>query len=264
MLSEKTEKLYQFYLDKTDKAKIDDIEYVKDHIKNKSPGCKKLILSAILRELKPETDKTWYQQEISKCIKEELLLRIKRKPTEKEDEGFIPWRDVLQYREEYRKKKKTLRDHMKYVVLCLYTYIPPLRGQCYYNCYVNKQVEGSNELNLNTGELILYEYKTKKAYGTKIIHIPDELKDVLNQWYDLNGNKELLLFNTKEQMMTESAFAKFMNSIFNTNTSCSMLRKIYISEHINADTPLEERETLAAIMGHSAIEQEFYYKKEFN
>jgi hypothetical protein len=110
---------------------------------------------------------------------------------------------------------------------------------------------------------VLNEYKTKKAYGQKILTLPPELVEIVESWYCQNDKQKLLFFNQKNEMFTESSFSNFMYSIFNKKISSSMLRKIYITTQLKKNLSLEEREYLANLMCHSVLEQEFYYKKDF-
>ncbi len=260
MVSAKTEKIYNFYLSKLDNDRLTDKQYILDFIEPKSASARKIILSAILRKAPQD----WIREEIKKNIQLDLLHRIKRPPTNKENENFMEWEDIIKLREELKEKKKNLRDEMKYVALCMFTYIPPLRSQCFYNCYVNEDVSGSNKICLETGTLVLNEYKTKKTYGQKILTLPPKLVKIVEEWYCQNDNQQLLFFNKKNEMFNEASFSNFMYSIFKRKISSSMLRKIYITTQLKKNLSLEEREYMADLMCHSVLEQEFYYKKDFN
>jgi len=259
-ITAKTTRIYNFYLSKLDNERLNDKQYILDHIEPKSYSARKIILSAILKKSPAD----WIREEIKKNIKEDLLLRIKRPPTDKENENYMEWEDIIKLREELKQNKKTSRDEMKYLALCMFTYIPPLRSQCFYNCYINEDVDGSNKLCLKTKTLVLNEYKTKKAYGQKILTLPPELVEIVENWYALNGKQKLLFFNKKNEMFTESTFANFMYSVFGRKISSSMLRKIYITTQLKKKLSLEERESMADMMLHTVLQQEFYYKKDFS
>lgn len=268
-LSIHTLELYNRYLKRLELLKIDiyDIEVMTKYLSTLTDNVKRATMLSIMHKLNkekiPDELLEFYKVRLRECRIMSTLLRTKRKPTEKEVKSHLKWERVISLRELFKSEYKTIKEHMKYVTLCLFTMIPPQRGQAFYNCYIDKDVEGSNIFDTEDKKLILREYKTKKAYGVKQLELPDELVDIVKNWKEKNGNtKGLLIFNNKGEMFSTTNFTSFMNTIFNNTVSTDMLRKIYVSEHINEKTPLEERERLANLMGHSVMEQEFYYNKD--
>lgn len=207
----------------------------------------------------------------------DLKERIGRKVTINEQEDFIPWSEIINIRTEYRKmvndKKyvEVLTDleyqrlFMKYLVLCLFTMIPPQRGQIYFNCYVDKNKKGKNYIDTKTGILHIREHKTQKSYGDRAIKLPAPLINLIKQWKTITNCKEgLLLCNSQGYAISTQGFTQFLNTIFESGISTDMIRKIYITHMVN-DIKIneEQREKLAHLMGHSRSVQEGFYNKDF-
>ena len=264
ILSNNTIKLYEYILGKLDKKDLTNTQDISQYLETLSLSNKKSTLAAIMYHLKQQnSDQTIidFYGKLARDVRiEDTILRIKRDITVEEDKNYISWDEVISMRDLF-KNYKTKREHMKYILLCLYTYIPPQRGQCFYNCYIDKDVDGSNKIDTNYKQLILREYKTKRLYGEKTIDLPDELISILLIWKP-NSSTGLLLFNNKNEMMTTSVFTSFLYSIFNRHISTDMLRKIYISNNIS-NKDICERKKIASDMGHSVLVQEFYYNKNF-
>lgn len=221
-------------------------------------------LLAICHYRKDCPDIETYRALLRNICLEDNLARVKRPPTKREKENFMKWEDIIKLRNQrWEAVYHSYGDHMIYVLLCLYTMIVPQRGQVYYNCYLDKDVEGSNFINLTTKVLVVREHKTKKTYGEIVLPICPELYDILKvykeQWYKEEGG--LLLKTSTGLAYNDSGFAKLMNTIFGKNISTNMLRKIYISSNVNI-MDIDSRKQLASQMGHSVTTQEFMYNKK--
>ena len=207
----------------------------------------------------------------------DLKERQHRPTTKEEEEVYMPWSDIIKIRTEYRnllnndKYINTLTDleyqrlFMKYITLCLFTYIPPQRGQVYFNCYIDKHPKGANYIDTRSGKLHIREYKTKRSYGDREINLPKPLIELIKTWEKIhNCKKGLLLCNTQGRKMSTQSFTQFLHSIFRKNLSTDMIRKIYVS-HILQNKGLNEerRKQLAFLMGHDIKTQIAFYNKHW-
>jgi hypothetical protein len=208
----------------------------------------------------------------------DLKERQGRPITEAEEDAFIPWSEIINIRTQYKKQvndKKyveTLTDleyqrlFMRYLVLCLYTYIPPQRGQVYFNCYIDKKIKGSNHIDTKSGILHITEHKTMRSYGDRKIQLPTALIQLIKDWKTItNCRSSLLLCNSQGEMMSTQSYTQLLNSIFESGMSTDMIRKVYTSHMIN-DIGISEKQRveLALLMGHSrSVQESFYNKKEF-
>jgi hypothetical protein len=181
-------------------------------------------------------------------------------------------KQVLEFDKDKRKTREYYLLFQKYLILALYTIIPPLRGEEYYNSIVEecdkkileKCIENRdyNFYDPKSGNLVVKKYKTMRKYGTRIIKFPPRLMKIINEWLEIKenylGNKNnKKLFNLSQQAFTETLFAIF--TPFKISTSA--LRKIYISSCVKGMNG-KKRQEIARIMGHSLEMQEFVYKKK--
>lgn len=225
-----------------------------------------------------------YFDNLAKIIDEDKQYQ---EPTKEEEEAFIPWEDVLKVYKKHEKIVQTYPDqnftsyedkyiYLKYLLLTLYTTIPPLRGEEYRNAIIirvkNKDAYPiiteackCNLVDLEHNNLVIPFYKTSKTHETRIIPIPKKTSEVIQRWYRLTkGNKYLLPnLQTPSERMSQTALSHLLQRIFKPhNISTSMLRKIYISYKMKTiyNKPAE-RKKLAKTMGHTLALQEFIYNR---
>lgn len=164
--------------------------------------------------------------------------------------------------------------YQQYLLMSLYTKLAPIR-----NDYANVKIISNKEfiktknfdckfnyIELETGNLVLCDYKTSKTYGTKIIKLPDELVEIISFWIKLREGHvthDFLLVNKIEKTkMTKNGLTVYMNKIFfPRKISSSMIRKIYLSEKYPVVHSFEEQRKDFEIMGHSSVVQQKIYRK---
>lgn len=205
-------------------------------------------------------------------------------PTEHEENNLIDWNLVVSLYDIYREKIGTirkyglreLREYQKYMILALYTMIPPLRGQEYLDAIILKVVDvpvnykriyeltHKNLFDIKNNKFIVRYHKTFDTHGVKVIDFNQELSNIVEKWVELTGSQILIpnLENEKfNEPMAQTALTELMFRIFAPNKiSTSMLRKIYISDVVK-NMSAAERKKLAKIMGHTLESQEFIYNK---
>jgi len=128
--------------------------------------------------------------------------------SEKEEENKLSKAELIKLRDEWKGKltDKFTKFDLYYVLLSLYTYLPPLRSQEFYNTFLNIKKRQDlldqkiNHLCLETKTLHMYNYKTAKTYGPRKIDIPDELIKIL---YDFKQTVSIVYF--LKQQKTKSS-----------------------------------------------------------
>lgn len=153
-----------------------------------------------------------------------------------------------------------LQKLQDYVILSLYTLIPPRRLLDYTSFRVrniNKETDNYMEGN----KFIFNTYKTKNKYGRQVVQIPNKLKNIILKWKKKHNYDTLLFLENGNPMPTPRLTLK-LNKIFNgRNISVNMLRHIFITEKVLPDIPaLKKLDTIAKDMGHS-VDQQLLYKK---
>ena len=202
--------------------------------------------------------------------------------TEKEDKNWTSLKDLKKNVFNYYKREIAERGlntktnltskefdlYQRFVVVSLYMLLPPVRLD-YANMIVVKSrgdMENKNRnylLNLSRNKKYFYinEYKTSDKHGEIEIKIPPPLNTILNQWLKINDNENFLL-NKGSSSMTPNVLSKYITKSFSPsgkNISLNMLRKIYISEHVDLEA-IRKRKEMANVMGHSTAVQESYIK----
>lgn len=269
-------------------------DYIEANIKNLSS--KKNMMTSILvlvkayydingsSKTKELIDKyTEYHKDLSVSQDNSYLDNIK---TTKEDSNWTSRDEIINkiadlkiYLQNKKKTRIYVDKFQQYLVLNLYTLIPPLRND-YVLVKVMKEINCIDELdktcnyiNLNTNELLLCQYKTSKFYGIKTIPLPLELIAIILDWekiktefYDSKLKHGYLLLNTTNaQNMKHNTLTKYINKIFYPKKiSSTLLRKIYLSEKYPVLNTYREMQQDSYIMGHNIDMARKVYSKKLN
>lgn len=188
---------------------------------------------------------------------------------EREKALWINWRDVIKAREKAYDTATDIHSFQDYVILALYTMLPPARLD-YSPMRVVSTLEGNSEGNLllvsQTGmEFIMREYKTAKKYGQRIIKVSKPLEKVLRDWLELNPSGWLLC--TQDGLpMTEESLSRRIRTIFERlvgkSVGVNILRHSFVSFLRKGEPSLKHQKEVANVMGHS-ISMSQLYKKQY-
>lgn len=248
---------------------------VKQFLSNINPHTAKLYVVVIINILKTN----------NKRIRKDVLARYEKlfnslkskinsnydtqEKSKKELENWIEYPEIISKRDNLYNtiqntnvSAKNYKDlYQQYVILCLYTYIPPIR-----NNFVKTKFSkwsGGNYFDLDNHIFHLNNYKTDKIYGQKQIELPPKLVQILKKWKTI-CNCEWVLMNFRTNTPMESTnFSKFVNKIFYPRKiSSTIIRKSYLSYKYPVNHTINDMKKDANIMGHSiAIQQTIYRKK---
>jgi integrase len=168
---------------------------------------------------------------------------------------------------------------VKMLVAGLYKYLPPLRGQDYFNVILSRLPKNilyeqhykklnKNFIDMDNWVLVIGNYKTASKHGIRVIRFTGVLVDIVKKWIKIAGigDGDWFLVNRMGKKFRQDAFTKMLWRIYGDNFSVDMLRRIYISEMVSyledLDNPVETikwRKRLAFMVGHSLESQEFIY-----
>lgn len=264
------------------------IKWIKNNIDKQSS--QKNLLAAVLAFIKAEPDTPdqiiqKYQEYFNTFAKKVETDRKYIEPTKKEKDNWIPYSQIKKKFNSLKKEIKNKKNFnspadkslfQKYLVLAFYSFLPPLRGEEYYNTViVNNCSDGSYEnllkltkrniLDITNKKIVSYYYKTANVYGLRIIDIPKQVIDIIKQSQIINDFNHFLfpnLTSVRPEPMSQPAFTGMLFRIFDPNKiSTSMIRKIYISDILKKMKDPKKRKELAFIMGHSIDAQEFTYSR---
>lgn len=212
-----------------------------------------------------------YATDIVKKSKEIKEFHVRN---EKETMNWLPWGSIITKYNEYNlaiqplinklpKNKNELITFQRYIILLIYTQIPPLRCQEYLDAIINNDVPGKNTIDLINKKFIVKHHKTVNSHGIKIIDLPEIVITRIKEWQQFNGYRDYLFISlNKNAPMDRICLLQQFHKIFEPyKIGPTMLRKIYISEILTWNISMDERKKIANIMGHTIETQEFTYKK---
>lgn len=203
--------------------------------------------------------------------------------TQKQQKNWISWEQVLQRKQELKDKVETFceKKHittqqketlLQFLVLSLFTDIPPRRNQDYQLLYLVKSAEGKpddkNYLAIDNKTLYFNKYKTAKKYGQVKIDITDNkplrfaLRCYLRHHPHNKGRKgksfmtPLLVNEDGTPLTSVNAITRILNKIFKKKIGASMLRHIYLTSKYGDE--LKEMKEDSEAMGHSISQQRDY------
>jgi len=236
------------------------------YLEDVSPNKRKSILSSLFVLTKDPV----YQNQMVHDINnyENVKMEIK---TPKEEENWLSKEelDEIYQREKqiynHLAKKKNhnmddLQQMQNYIILSIYTLIPPRRSLDYTEMKIKNITPDDNYIEKN--DFVFNRYKTSKFYNQQREKISKELIIILKKWLKFNPT-DYLLFDSNKNKLTPSKLTRRLNRIFGKNISTSSLRKFYISHKYQ--NYIKENKELAedfSKMGSSIIQKDVYLKKD--
>lgn len=227
--------------------------------------------------------------------KEYAEVKSTQKKNDKENENWVDYTEIVNYIKKNEpfaikafkanKTKKTFLELQQFLIMRLYTDIPPRRLD-YQNMTVISFKEYSNtefQEQIKNNNLWVF-HKTKKAgsffsFGVSlpktqayvepedksVVWIcPKQIQKIIYLLRSYKGEKSLL-YNTKLKPVNKSSLSKLISkafkNAFDKKIGSSMLRKIYDSHKYKNDVPLEERKKIAKMMNHSIMMSMTTYTK---
>jgi integrase len=200
---------------------------------------------------------------------------MKQEMSARQKENWMDWSDILKYRERAKRqampilnakdldsiRAEDLQTAQDYIILSLYTMIPPRRLLDYTLAKFNRfNPERDNFYDKKKKTLTFNQYKTAGKYGTQVVSLPSDLTKLLNKWAKLSQN-DYILFDTNGNAMSQSQLSQRLNRIFAPKKiSVNMLRHAYLSDQLKDVPALTHLNRLATEMGHSIPTQLGYRK----
>ena len=201
--------------------------------------------------------------------------------TEKQKEAWVSWDEVQKKKGELREAVSSFYNNknitadqfngiISFLILSIYTDIPPRRNQDYLDMLVVKKWSAdtpidTNYLDIAGKQFVFNKYKTAKKYGQQKVNIPDDLMAVVACYLRQHptgkakkaNNYKFLVSSDGSPITAVNAITRILNKVFGKKIGSSMLRHIYITDKYG-DTKTEQ-EADATAMGHSVAEQQNTY-----
>lgn len=247
-----------------------DYDKVLDHLKKIKFNVRKTILSAlVVVSQNKEKIVNAYRAQMMEDAEKYNAIEKENKMTDTQKEAWISWAEILEILEKLKNKyyyilklkdpsKEDLLDLQKYVILSVYTQIPPRRSQDY--CLMKTGKFNALEDNYYyKGEFVFRKFKTAKFVpgGVQSEKVPKSLQSLLNKWVKIH-KQDYLFTDYYGKPLTSSGMSKILNGIFKKNISVNMLRHIYITD--NLGDQIKDLEKKAEQMGHTPAQQKLYIK----
>lgn len=175
---------------------------------------------------------------VGKQYDTDMMAFIKKtqKPPKKTNKETVKWGEVVEVRKSLEKKaaKDPKNFLLDYVILCMYTYLPPSRCE-----YVRMKVYRGIEPVEKSNYIILKQRSATIVYSDNVVmKAPAHLVKVLHQWMDFN-EFEYLFVKIDGKPMLKNTLSQRILSIFqrecNKKLGINAIRKAYISSVRNED-----------------------------
>jgi hypothetical protein len=172
--------------------------------------------------------------------------------TAKYKENELSWEEILDARD------KLSKDSIEYVVMCLYTLMPPRRN----TDYIMKVGAPQETGNWYNGNLFYFNnFKTAGKYKQQIVEPSMALKNVLDEYLVERPFKSNdLLIKKSGKPFTSKDIQLTINKVLGKKIGCTMLRSIYLSNKYG-DVMQDMKEDAENMATSTGVIQSNYVKK---
>ena len=257
-MSDSSKRLYLHNLKKLNDGKeLKDFNFLKktDNVMTKMPTNRNTARSYIIACVNATKGRKGFKKALEFYTRQMDLINAELKEgtakTDRYKENEMKWEDILEARD------KLPKDSIEYVVMCLYTMMPPRRNIDYI-AKVGPPQETGNWYN---GNLFYFNnYKTADKYKTQIVEPSMALKNVLDEYLVERPFKSNdLLIKKSGKPFTSKDIQLTINKVLGKQIGCTMLRSIFLTSKYGE--MLEDMKEDAKEMGtSSAVIQSNYVK----
>lgn len=252
-----------------------EIEFLKDSQKvidwietsKYALNSKKAIYIAIVGTLKSDEsfDLQPYRDQMDKYNKEVVANYNEQTLSVLEETKYLPWSQILDAVEKARVAVEDVWTLQEYVILALYTLMPPVRldyGEMKIVPVEPAEPVGNYLVWSKKPYFYFSDYKTFKVYGVMKIQLCPALVKVLEEW--LAYPDQYLLVDRSGGPLGAVALGQLIISTFHKHcgkkVGVSMLRHSYISYVRAKELPIKKSDALAHQMMHSPKMSMIYRK----
>lgn len=254
-----------------------DIEKIQEKIKDLKPNTRRTYIIAITSILKcmtsgdnkPTKKLKGLYDSYSKLL-DEYNTSLKDQTEITEGTKIMSEVDIKDIYDELKKNKANNKQSLQdFTILSLYTLIQPRRNKDY--ALLKKVEKFSENLPLDsnyydgTNKLYFNAYKTRGKYALQDKDIPNELKDILDEYITANDikNDDYIFKNLKNNkpLLANNAMTLILNRIFKGKVGSSMLRRSFFSNKYS-DVSQELKEDAKAMGTSVDVANSNYIKKK--
>jgi hypothetical protein len=258
-MSDSSKKLYLHNLKKLNDGKeLKDFNFLKktDQVMEKMPKNRNTARSYIIACVNATKERKGFKKALDFYTKkmDEINIELKdgTNKTDRYRENEMTWEEILKARDDLPK------DSIEYVIMCLYTLMPPRRNIDYIMKVGAPQETG----NWYNGNLFYFNnYKTAGKYKQQIVEPSMALKNVLDEYLVERPFKSNdLLIKKSGKPFTSKDIQLTINKVLGKQIGCTMLRSIYLSSKYG-DVLEDMKEDAQNMATSTAVIQSNYVKK---
>lgn len=223
--------------------------------------------------------KKMYERELKKWSDLVKCQVKKQVNTKKEVEKWRTKEELEEGRKkllEAAEKSGNIKDYRDYVMFSLFTLLPPRRSADYGEMIISKNKEAKgNVLYPQTydgqkrfSKFIFNDFKLSEKKGSEVYnrvfmkHLPrgKEIIELLDGWLLMNPTGNFLLDKRNSSHMSK-AITRVSQKALGTPININSFRHMYISNFLDTNPFLIEKEQISLFMSHSVAQQENYRKR---
>jgi hypothetical protein len=296
-LAQSSVKLYLRNLEKlNDNAPLKNLNFLKDpkiiidklskYKENTKRGYFISITSVLSLDKSTKPKQKLYDEYFKLMMEKNKELKAEEATNQKsetQEKNWITWNEVEQVQSELKKKvdtfknNKELTEHqyntlLQFVVLSLYTCLPPRRNEYQSMMIINSLPPSNTEnyLDMTKKQMIFNKFKTSKKEGSVTIDIPENLLSDITVYikhHPLIKGKitkkfqpvPFLVYSDGKPLSQVNSITRILNKVFGKKVSSSMLRHSYLtSKYGDARNEMKKD---AEMMSHSVETQQTNYVK---
>lgn len=184
--------------------------------------------------------------------------------SETEKLKYMEWPQILETVEKIRLAVHDLESFQDYLIVCLYTLMPPVRLDFAEMKVVSEEPaeHGANYLIWNQNPYFLFtDYKTYKTHGAQRTPLPPALIDVVREWRTMVDDDYLLLGANGLPIQAwdlGQTLIRIFEKYANKSVGVSILRHSYASWVRRHELSFKQSAELARQMGHSQTMSALY------
>jgi integrase len=234
----------------------------------------KLIYDNLQSKFRTETVTKLYNDYYTEVSEEYSNILTMQKPTEKQTERFITPTEIDEVYDFYDTMymiNPIYENALKFLIISLYKFIPPLRPQIYLNTTFEEFEEVYADLNvidLDSKTILIKSAKTLKRGKTQILNIPNQLISLISAIHEKYNTVYLItkVSNVNEPISNDNfshLFSRMFFDVIGREISPNNIRNSFVSNLIDEKgiTNSDERRKIAKVMQHSVNTQNNIYSK---
>ena len=214
-----------------------------------------------------------YKEILNELIQERNKKSATQKFKDGEEDNWIPYLDLKKKVEtlskDYLDKKKSFTEYRNFLILALYTLVPPARIGNYLNMIKKDESIMKQKLDslpkthnymVKTGDtytMIFNQYKTAKILGKIKYEIKNKiLNDLISNYlqkYNTNPKIKCFMINASGKPMSQTGFTNAQSSItnrlFKKKLTNNMFRRIFFTWFLSTNPSVEEKQDVLRISG---------------